>query len=143
MPRYYRLANPAVSSFSVDGVEHVVNGDGVLEVHEDTPNLAAELLLRGAVPALDEPGPAEQQAGADLRAAEDIERADLFDWLDKSYGRRIDRRRSTKQLRDMKLALMQKEQQRRDAAAAGQPVEEAPPVEEPPVDSGPGPAREA
>lgn len=96
MPQFYRLPNPAVSAISVDGVEHMVNEDGLLEIYEFTPALKAELDDRGAkaVESLN----AEQR---ELQVAEEDEREQLFVMLDEAYGRRIDRRRSIQQLRKM------------------------------------------
>jgi hypothetical protein len=96
MPQFYRLPNPAVSSISVDGVEHVVNQDGLLEVYEFTPALKSELADMGAkeVESLN----AEQRQ---MEAVEEDERQQLFTLLDGAFDRHIDRRRSLPQLRKM------------------------------------------
>jgi hypothetical protein len=99
MPAYFRLGNPGITSISVDGQEHGVNADGLLEVHEAhlTPGLVQEITghYAGA-----QHHPADDDGVADMRAAED-DRAILFAQLDVIHGRRIDRRRSLPQLQEM------------------------------------------
>jgi hypothetical protein len=97
MPQYYRLANAAITSLSVDGIEHIVNEDGVLEVHTPTVNLTHELTTNfGAI----EVNKEAEEKPADP-TSEEIERQELFSKLDAAYGRPLDRRRSLRQLRQM------------------------------------------
>ena len=118
MPQFYRLPNPAVSSISVDGVEHMVNEDGLLEVYEFTPTLKNELIDIGAKPV--ESLNAEQAAQA---AVEEDEREQLFTLLDTAFDRRIDRRRSLPQLRKMWEDFQAK---RPTLTAAGQAAKDVP-----------------
>lgn len=114
MPDYYRLGNPAVSAISVDAVEHHVNEDGLLEVHEVTPNLLAALAHHAA----ERVNPEVEQQKSEAAAGEEAERQALFAALDEATGRRVDRRRSLQQLRQMRQDL-----EERQATAAQQKQE--------------------
>jgi hypothetical protein len=113
MTQYYRLAQPGITSISVEGIEHRVNpATGLLEIEVRTPGLERELIARKATMA--DPGSAPVR----LTDAETAERDALFAELDVRVGRRIDRRRSLQQLREMKSDLDDADKQRGKSAAA-------------------------
>lgn len=111
----YRLGNPNITAISHAGVEHRVNADGLLEV-EDRFHTAE--LQRHVTQYLQ--GEAVNPEQDPANTPEEAERQALFVQLDGIYGRRIDRRRSLQQLRDM-LEEHHRRQQRTAGAAAAAP----------------------
>jgi hypothetical protein len=130
MPHLYRLGNPGVAAISHDGREYRVNGDGLLEIDEAhmTPALHQEI-MRNFAGQQHEP-----DAAPPLMSAEEQERQILFTRLDAIFNRRIDRRRSLQQLKEM-LADHEARQARTEGAttalasgAAAPDSAEAPPA---------------
>lgn len=112
MAKRYDLSTSGISSLSIDGVEHLVDPEtGYLVVEVLTPHLEHELARRGAK--LVQEGSDSRTEGslglAPMTEAERKERDDLFAELDSLTKDRIDRRRSLKQLRQMKADLVAKE----------------------------------
>jgi hypothetical protein len=99
MPMHYALGNPGMTSLSVDGIEHKVNADGVLEVHAFSPGLKKALAEHGcrAIDPTDKVAMDEMRANSEM---DETERQTLFTKLD-AVGPKVDRRRSLKQLRGM------------------------------------------
>lgn len=104
-PLLYRHPNPAVSSISIDGVEHKTNGDGLIEIHQVTPNTITALQNHGAV-RLDANEAADharkRRLGVQGNVETDDDRAEkdkLTGWIEKAGGK-VDRRSSVKVLRE-------------------------------------------
>lgn len=111
MAQRYTFPQPGVSSISVDGIEHKIDAEtGELVVEVLTPNLLRELGSRGCV-LIDEsqrgkPGtPPGNPIAPNYTPAEKAEREALFLELDAVMNTSLDRRRSLKQLREMKANL--------------------------------------
>lgn len=117
MAQRYKLANPNISSISVDGIEHKVDPEtGELVVEMMTPHLNADLEHHGAVLVPERrAAPPPGMIAAVLTEEEKAERDALFLELDSMTGGRVDRRRSLPQLRQMKADLIA--QRDREAAA--------------------------
>lgn len=125
MVRLYRLANPGVTSITVDGVQHDVNPEGHLEVHQVTPGLEAEIFGHHAGEYIDpNAGPAER---VPTPLTEAQEKEELFTKLDAAFGRKIDRRRSVQQLREM-WAQREREEQAKTGPRPGAPTTPALPA---------------
>lgn len=118
MPQFFKLANPGITSVSIDGHHHEVNKDGLLEVHTITPNLLREVTGHFAGVAID---PKDDEQMATLRQQQDDDEAErqvLFGRLDEALNRKTDRRRSLQQLR-VQWADHQTRQARIAGAGAG------------------------
>jgi hypothetical protein len=120
-PLYFRLGTPGATSISIDGVEHHVNDDGLLEVHDITPNLLREIESHFAGERL---GPQAYEAHMRAREestnqaqADERERADLFKKIDDHTGRRTDRRRSVQQLREQWAEIQEDKEAEKKSAA--------------------------
>jgi hypothetical protein len=95
---------------SVDGVEHKVNSDGLLQVEVVTTNLRRQLANKGykLVPQDEVPIYTDQ---------EKAERAGLMEEIETLSGNRVDRRRSLQQLRAMVIPLRAKANAKTEAGA--------------------------
>lgn len=108
-PLVYRLPNPAITSISIDGIEHKVNEHGLLEVHQLTPGVNAEIERHHGAQRMSprdvddhiQARRAQREPQGPAESTEDRQqREDLLAKLDDATGRRYDRRKSLAQLRD-------------------------------------------
>jgi hypothetical protein len=113
MPQFFRLSHPGISSISHGGREYLVNEAGLLEVpdNEASHALTKHITSSGGRVHVDEQVEALNAKLSD----EEAERQSLFSHLDIALGRRVDRRRSLAQLREML------DQHHRDQAKLEQP----------------------